>query len=348
MVEWEFKRAVPTRCGGWEVKPLDNDQLERLRSYQMSLEEAKDSKISNPVFSKYHVRSCVVSSDKTRSRGGNIEYGLCQALHGEESVVVSFRDSHQGAFFSHPGVLGLIAGAPGNPATPCGNCRDILLDEFGTDFEVVSGAGEGGLALVVKFEDYLFDRFEKINQRDLADWINIKDLESLIKQGRRLEDIPYFDGKVHPERRYFAVVTGKNGKQYVGASEGLVDYHTNYALRDALRTMRKEGGFMPSDVIIIGESESNTPPHVMYKDRQHLLERIDRGIPLSGFGPELDVSVTLINVNPEKFSVVSAWQTSAREWLPMPFTPANLGSELNAHLKEYDEGKRALFDISDS
>ena len=110
--------------------------------------------------------------------------------------------------------------------------------------------------------------------------------------------------------------------------------------------MRRDGEFLPVGVMIARDMNSDSPPHVMYKDRQHLLERVDRGIQLPEFKAlrsGYDVPVILINADPDKSSVVSAWQTTAREWLPMPFTPANLGPDFNNSLRHYDEAKKKLF-----
>src|SRR3989344_7066743 len=88
-------------------------------------------------------------------------------------------------------------------------------------------------------------------------------------------DDGYSPPNVHPERRYFAGVFGQKDI-HVGALDLMCEYHPIYPLRDAIRDARRKKDVRFGSVVIVGqdtsEALSDIPPHVMYKDRQHLME----------------------------------------------------------------------------
>ncbi len=157
-ISWEFKalRIQP----GKALTELSEEQRKRTDRYSKVLKKALRSTVPNPIFSNYFVREAVGTIKANMLPAGNIEYGYCQALHGEEAAIAVFRSGcKQGG---DPPVLGIVAGKEGEIPRPCGNCRDILFDGFGPDLEFASGAPEGGLGIISKLSDYLFDNFQKI------------------------------------------------------------------------------------------------------------------------------------------------------------------------------------------
>ncbi len=345
MAKWEL-RTIEKRNGEVKFVPLSEEQLTRVHAYERALEVAAESQVANPPFSKYFVKESIGAPFNPFMAAGNIEYGWCQALHGEESAVAAFRTMYGRSLGEPQPILGIIAGNPERIANPCGNCRDIMLEDLGKDFEVVSAAAEGGMAVVVKMSDYLFDRpvARDLDFEDLRQEFDHK-LRRLVNHAHRMENDAYSPGTVHPERRYFAMIEAVGGV-HCGAHDVMCEYHPIYALRDAVRQARRERNSHIKEVVIAGPSAGEgIIPHVMYKDRQHLLELNLQGELMAG--KECDPPVHLLTYDEKQFrhatlfsgALVGAWTTSVKEWLPFPFSPANFGPEFLEHLKKYYERK---------
>lgn len=336
MSKWSFKAV---RLGpGREVELVDLSlaQAARIQEYTRALRAAARSTVAKPLFSNYFVRESIGPRDGKPKPAGNIEYGLCQSLHGEESAVTAFR-THYGRGGSRKPLLGIIAGSPGNIATPCGNCRDILLDDLGSDFEIVSGAADGGIAIVTKMRDYLFPSPRKIGRLDAKPEVLTR-MRIAIRDGELLVNDAYSPKDKHPERRYHALIATTSAN-FVGARDVMCEYHPIYPLRDAVRQARRADSPFVRFAVIVCEDFGGRPPHVMYKDRQHLFELNLQGELL--MDQECDPPVYLATYNSQTKKIVSVWRTSVKEWLPLPFSPRNFGQAFVDHLTKYFEGLRS-------
>lgn len=328
MVEWEFKRLSPNTN---KLISLTKEQLAFKHDYSNALRAALETKVPNPKFSKYYVRESMGEQGEFKMPSGNIEYGFCQALHGEESAVAAFKSVNR----RHGGgvVMGLIVPKPEEGISPCGNCRDILFDEVGEELEIVAGAPNGGSAVISTLKSYLFKNYQKIPRvkaLTLEEGFITKVWDTL-REGERITFDGYSPKDIHPERRYYASVSTKRGL-YFGGLDLMCDYHPIYPLRDAVRSARRAGDPNPEFAILLGQEPSSNPPHVMYKDRQHLFELNLQQELLSG--KNLDPKVYLISQR-ERGSIWEVWQTSVKQWLPNPFSAQNFGDEFLEGLKEY-------------
>lgn len=351
-MEWELKALCWNSDGTYAFHDLSDEQKVRAPDYIRALETASGSPVANPIFSKYYVKESVGVTHSFMSYAGNIEYGLCQTLHGEEAAVAAFRASYSRRFLEKNRlVVGIIAGNPGSIATPCGNCRDIMLQDFGEDFEIVSGAEDGGVAVVCKISDYLFNDFEKIDiQRYEKDekvpelkmfrGIFEVDVEMTVERGEWFANDAYSPSNVYPERCYAACIVMEDKETllpsgyYYGARDVMCDYHPIYPLRDAIRQARRAKEIKKSviqSVMIVGKDGIDVAPQVMYKDRQHLLEFNLQTELLNGI--EKDPPVYLVAHRNKK--VTGVWKTSVKKWLPLPFTPRNFGPEFITYLTNY-------------
>ncbi len=336
MSKWSFKAAQLNSSGSMDLVDLSPAQKARVKKYTEVLVVAAKSAVANPPFSNYFVKVGVGTVNKKMLPGGNIEYGICQALHGEESAVAAFR-SRYGREKVGEAVLGIIDASPGNITTPCGNCRDIMLEDLGADFEIVSGAAEGGVAIVINMSQYLFSKFRSLDIDNVPADV-LKKMTATMRQGARLVNDAYSPKNVHPERRYHALIT-THDYDFVGARDVMCDYHPIYALRDATRQARRANDPFVQSVIIVCEDFGGGAPQVMYKDRQHLLELNLQAELLTG--KENDPSVTLATYNAQR-QVTAAWQTSVKEWIPFPFIPREFGQEFIENLTNYfqSQGRR--------
>jgi len=366
---WEFKALEFDAKRNPVFVPLSAERAARAEAYRNALTAAKISAVANPKFSNYFVKESIGFRDTLPPTlpAGNIEYGLCQALHGEEFAVAALR-SRLGRPLSRrvdktPGgplpddclpedgiILGIIAGVPGNIASPCGNCRDIMRDDLGINFEIVSGAAEGGVAIVAKMSDFLYrDYFcftgDYSFKLDMDRWQKV--VGEIVGEGMKLENAAYVpaDTGLIGQRKYMALIETDTAR-YFGAHDVMCEYHPIYALRDAVRVARRSGDPFVKRVTVVapfyGEGDS-LPPDVMYKDRQHLLELTLQGELVAG--EERDPSVYLFahdgRLFDEKGEVkpLGAWLTSVKEWLPLAFSPRNFGEEYLQYLTKYFKSK---------
>lgn len=332
MSKWDFKTMRFNSSGYTEFVDLSLAQKARVKKYIEALEVAAKSVVANPPFSNYFVKESIGLVSDAMVPAGNIEYGICQALHGEESAVAAFR-ARYGRTNVGEIILGIVAGNPGNIATPCGNCRDIMLEDLGKDFEIVSGAADGGIAVVANMSNYLFSEFSSLAVADIPSDVLAK-IKITIRQGASLVNDAYSPKSIHPERRYHTfIATYNNG--FVGARDVMCEYHPIYALRDAIRQARRANDPFVQSVVIVCEDFGGGAPHVMYKDRQHLVELNLQAELLTG--KESDPPVFLATYD-NKRQVISAWQTSVKEWIPLVFTPRNFGPEFVEYLTNYFRG----------
>lgn len=320
----------PGPLGGARLVDFSPEETKRLGpKLTRALLAATKSKAANPTFSKYYVLESIEGLP-----AGNVEYGLCQALHAEEAAVAAFFSRRNSNAAPKDTVLAIITGSALDVAMPCGNCRDILRDALGADLTIVSGAANGGVAVVAKLADCLYDRFQKTTLSKAG--IMAADIPRHIAQCDRLVNDAYSPADVHPMRRYHAVVTTAQGtltnNRFYGGRDVMCEYHPIYALRDAVRQARRERDPFVKSVLILCEGNGTTAPDVMYKDRQHVMELNLAQELLSG--KACDPPVYLVTYN-AKHEATGAWQTSVKRWLPFPFSPRNFGPEFVEQLTKY-------------
>ncbi len=322
---WDFKTIDDSE----NLIDLDEEQERRIGLYAKSLESAAASEVASPKYSNYFVKEGIGTASAGVVDGGNMEYGMCQALHGEECAVSAWRSSGGWAGENDGLVLGIITGVPGIAAGPCGNCRDFLRDSIDSDFEIVSGTEDGGVAVVVPFGMYLFDKYGE--PEELPQHFE-NNLRKAISDGERHAFDPYSPPGLHPERKYYASLVTPT-ETFTGSISLRCEYHPTYPIEDAIRGAEKHSNpFM--DYVIIA-SKGNIPD-VMYRDRQHLLElNLDAEILKDKL---LDPKVYLVDYGMEDSKLVlnSVMGTTVKEWLPMPFSPRNFGEEfMDGILKPY-------------
>ncbi len=343
--KWDFKTIKRPVAGAVELIDLPPEKSKRMSivAYGNALRIAAQSQVPNPKFSNYFVRGGI--GHELGYEAGNIEYGLCQALHCEESAVNAWRANR----LRFPGVLAFSSKREEvsvNNITPCGNCRDIMRDELGPDFDIVCGSPNGGLAIVMSVSDFLleeyrpFDVYTQSFEDKLpglkANSYTLRNLAQITLRSGQLQAYdPYSPAGVHPERRYYVhLLTEKRG--YFGTRYVGCDYHPMYPVEHAVMQ-----AFVSKDVyiralIVVTENGQGVPPHVMYRDRQQLLAELNTAAEVMT-GREQDPPVYLLSLDGTHpgFEVTGCWVTSVKQWLPFPFAPTAFGDEFMTHLKQY-------------
>jgi cytidine deaminase len=319
MSELIFKTITldPQSDEGFRLVDLSPAQSKKRDVYLKALSTASRSQVPSPIFSKYFCKECATELHGSPVPAGNIEYGFLQALHGEESAVAALRASYPHAQ-GEDIVLGFYDSAKRvmRPDSPCGNCRDIMRENFGENFEIVAGNPESEIALVVPMSFYLFENYRPVK----VEGRHVNAVQRIVFEGRYLENDFYSPADVHPRRKYYVGIKTVQ-KTYFGAHDIMCDYHPIYALRDAVRQARRNHDPYFEEVWIVGKDVHGEPPDVMYKDRQHLLElNLEQELLL---GMEYDPTVFLATYDGEDGKPRTIWQTTAKEWLPFPFAAKN-------------------------
>ena len=344
MARWEFKALELNKDGTQKLVALSPDQQMRVPAYASFLEAARSSHVPNPRWSNYRVREGIGRLGEGAFQAGNIEYGYCKSLHGEPSASVIFRSARGNAFPAEG--VGIVLPRSGEAAPPCGNCRDFMLDEFGKEFEIVSGSAEGGIAVVAELHQYLFENFFRLSlEYDFASGAILPELgmspmalESkvwlTVREGKQLTYDSYAQSDPYPERRYAATVFTTRG-YFAGGHDVMCDLDPTYALGDAIRQARRVGDSQFWCAVIVGEGSGERPPHVMYKDRQHLLElNIQAELTWDEEG-----NPPVLLATHQGDTITGLWKTSVKEWLPLPFSPYAFGPEFVEHLRKYFQSK---------
>jgi len=330
MSSFQFKRAI--RCGANDIElyELTPAQRKRIRSYERAITVAAKSQVPNPPFSNYFVQTSVGTAGGDVVPAGNIEYVICQALHGEESAVAAFRARYGRRRKTGQPILAFSTSASAQGLAMCGNCRDIVLEDLGPNTEVVAGNPRGGLAIVTGFDQCLVDEFAscEVDPTIFGSWVT-----QTWSRGQDLVSDPYSPTGVHDERKYAALVMTLTG-HYFGARDIKCDYHPIYALRDALRAAERARDPHVVWALIVGEGDGSRPPHVIYKDRQHLMEMTLYTGLLNDF-PEYNPLVHLATVDPVQGRITGSWRTTVHDWLPLAFSPRAFGPEYLKTLTEW-------------
>lgn len=310
------------------------DRARRSWMYETALVNAAVSFVPNPIFSHYHVRESVMSAQRGGEPvfAGNIEYGLCQALHGEESAVAAFRSRVDGRTDNEPKVLAVIVPPESLTIAPCGNCRDILRQEFGPDTEIVAGSADGGKAMVARLADFLGRDSQPINY---ISPILQGEVEQCVRDGEYILNDVYSPSRAYPQRHYYAMIVTPLHR-WIGAHDIMCDYHPTYALEDAVRQARRAHDPFIDHVVIVGYRQGLSPipdiPDVMFRDRQRLYELNMYQEYFNGrtYNPLVYLVSDVDDSGKRRMGV-----TSTKEWLPYPFSPTLFGPQFMAEFRKH-------------
>ncbi len=288
--------------------------------YSSILEYALQSH-PTPIGSGYKVHTAGITRSGIIVRGSNHEYGITRALHGEESVVNAALEA---AGTEDPLVtIALVAGQPGNIATPCGNCRDILLQYTAPDALVISASSQGGEVKILPLNAYFKQEFEEVT---------IPLPPEIIAHSQRAAALAY-DLYAKPEQVYLAALQTAAGV-FAAGIETDVAYHPSLPIRNALLSVREALDPRRLNIESLYVISHGHAPQVPYLERQHLLEFVERLTAARKISAPLPIILAELTLN---HRVLHTWKTNSQEWLPYPFSPANLGLQdrLEDSLKSY-------------
>lgn len=329
----KLKKLPQWSLTGLNDIPLSRKQERMIHDFAEVLEIASLSKVASPVFSHFFVKEAIGPVGKKKYPAGNIEYGHLQALHGEESAVVTLKTNYPN--YDGEVVLGIINGEEENTASPCGNCRDIMLDTMNGQpdkLHIVSGAQSGGLAVVTDLRSFLFDEFSEVAGGLRDELLPVVSSESkYINNNLRGKMYDPYSPPDHPypDRIYTVGINNGKGNIFVGGHQVDAAYHPTYAIENAIQQAGDD--VTMHHILVLSSNPDGKPPHVMYRDRQRLYEQNQKQEDI--LGKSTNPRILLVNDNGQ--GEVKIWETSVKEWLPLPFSSDNFGDFRN-EIRKYN------------
>ncbi|MBN2142925.1 hypothetical protein JW711_06375 [Candidatus Woesearchaeota archaeon] len=296
-----------------EIVTLDG--YKPMHSGEEYLGVIRAAKASNPTpfQSGYRVKTGAMTASGKIVSGGNYEYGLTRANHGEQSVLVGAQNQYPGDLVT---IMGFSADEfSGRVPRHCGNCRDNIIAAAHPDMETIAGTLEKVLVLPFKQtytrEDEDFERTYALNADELEMTSKLSDYVNLTSN-------PYSTQEDAGERVYAAGIAFGGSEWIHGLFLPDVAYWAANPIQAA--TIKWQGAVrdkrdqnIETLVVVLGPKAS-----VPYVDRQHFMEFLDL------YAKTNNVPVLLARQKPVGEPGWDYFKTTSQEWLPYPFTPSVL------------------------
>lgn len=291
---------------------------------------------TNPYQSQFHVRAAAMDEFGNIGLGGNRERTLSYAwIHGETSAIDNLRQTVGStaikviSFYNESRDLAKLL-----TSSPCGPCRDTVLQEASRDTFFTEGNED--IISVSRLRDFLKDDFTPTSILDL-DLGSVADGEI----ARFFSDYEYLPMEMLAEV-YGVVLLDKNGNRWRGGLEttsGYDEVSPGYSARIAYKqSLRPETTYPDLDRITVVR-RWGLPTNIEYRDRQALLE-LDEVL-MKKHGRTEPLRVDLVHVDDN--GPVEAVTTNTLEWLPRPFSASQLSlpvPEQQSDRFEYLEKKK--------
>ncbi len=250
--------------------------------------DAAASAGTDPVISSYHVRAATVLEHDGReivAVGGNTEYGVPQAVHGEVSAM-NHATVLAGAEAARRQVkfIAFHSQSCSGDSRGCGDCRDYMRAT--TDYRSllwVCGRATDRTIHVRRFSDGLFDE-EDAPDADVATLdLPPADLERLLAAAReaRRGGVALFTGA---DRHTGAAALTASGRIHRSAGADDAAFHYRFAVGGVLQQAATERDYAVRAILV--EGEPGTWPRVSYRERQYAFEYNSVGVSL-GHHPTL-------------------------------------------------------------
>jgi cytidine deaminase len=241
----------------------------RLRRQMFAALDAAEKAGSDPRISHFNVRAATIVEVGGRENvvlGGNSEYEVPEAIHGETSLL-----NHVTALYGAEATrkkvrfLAFFGEHCGGGAS-CGDCRDYQLAN--TDYEhllVVCGQSSDHTVHVSRFADQLVCErdFPGVEAKQIP--VSADELNRLVKsaQEARLGGVTLFT----TDRHSGAAGLSFSGKTYRAAGGDDAAFHYRYPIGGLLQQAATERDYFLRAIVVAGES--GKWPLVTYRDRQY-------------------------------------------------------------------------------
>lgn len=264
------------------------------------------------------------SGDEGIVTGGNIEYALSDAAHGEETGVYRAIGKYgvvpiqAVGFYTHNQRVD-----EKTFADPCGGCRDRLRPYCSPEMYFVQG-GINDMISVTQFRDYLFDTPTLVDHTNLDPSGRAEAVRGL-KNG-----VSVYLPDALKQQMYGAAIVTDDGKVWSGSHWVNAGYDAVPAFNAALqawRNMSPQSNI--AKIVIAGEGSIPLP---LYADRQDMLELGEALNLYLGRDIKKPLPVELLQVS-DSGVVVAAALSNTVEMLPHPFSAGSFG--MMDALREY-------------
>jgi len=305
--------------GAWRLtedsEPLVPDAKLRRQIFR-ALDAAQDAG-TGATISHFKVRAATVLEIAGQEQvvlGGNTEYDLPEAIHGETSLLNHVTADYGAEVTRHAVRFIAFYGDHSGGAGSCGDCRDFQMAS--TDWEhllIVSGQSLDHTVKVTRFSDQIVGErsFPEVKAEEIA--LAPGALEKLVKsaQEARLGGVTLFTTFRH---------TGAAGLAYsekIYRAAGCDDaaFHYRYPIGGLLQQAQTERDYFLRAIVVSGEQ--GQWPVINYRDRQY-------GYEASSFNHEVGLPpVKLILTNGQGQYRMTTFEAS----LPRAFSTVNFRPE---------------------
>lgn len=307
----------------WRFINAQDDSRIESASFQLLLETALRSK-PTANHSDYLVHAAALTTSGLRIPGSNHELmkRAGYSFHAEDVVI--HRAIEEAGIDDKVRAVGILAGEAGNIGTPCGFCRDVIIEYMDLETGVIiTGAKTGGEAMVMPVSAYLKDDFTEVSVPKLQGMLHPHVVWKLQQVEAMSEDSYSKKGEVYAAA---FVTEGTSGDlMHLAGYEGDCIYHPEFSIRNAY-IMWKYGSKDPKRVNIkeLVVASTGHKPYVPYCERQDLLEFADK---IAAYhGNQEPIPITLLQLRADG-NIERGWQTDSKECMPYPFSPASIGKE---------------------
>jgi cytidine deaminase len=268
-----------------EARALVPDPVMRAR--MSAALDAAEGAGTDPSISRFNVRAATVvgaGPDERVVVGGNSEWAVPEAIHGETSVI-NHAIATVGPTVTRD-TMGFLAfaGESCGGGGSCGDCRDYIMQT--TDYErllVVCGNTADRIVHVARFADNLVAE-STLEERSVNDVPGLEAAEAIrlvaaAIQARRGGVSLFTERALHVG----AAALSDRGAIYAAAGADDAAFHYRYAIGGALQQAATAGDYALRAVAVAGAGEPGQIPRVLYRDRQYGYEystfRTRRGQP---------------------------------------------------------------------
>ena len=255
----------------WKLTP-DSEAIvpdAKLRGQIFRALDAAEKAGTSPTISHFKVRAATVLEKDGQEHvvlGGNTEYDVPEAIHGESSLLNHVTALYGGEATRHAVRFVAFYGEHCGGGGSCGDCRDYQLAT--TDWEhllIACGQSSDHSVTVTRFSDQIVceRNFPEVKAERVP--LAPEELERLVKsaQEARLGGVTLFTS----DRHTGAAGLAYSGKIYRAAGGDDAAFHYRYPIGGLLQQAATERDYFLRAIVVSGEA--GKWPVISYRDRQY-------------------------------------------------------------------------------
>ena len=254
---------------GWRLSEPDSVEEGLARQMFMALDAAERAG-TDPHISRFDVRAATVVEVAGREQvvvGGNTEYHVPEAIHGETSLLNHVTSLHGREATRRVRFIAYFTEGECGSSLSCGDCRDYQIAS--TDYQnlwVACGQGSDRTVQVRRFAEAIVseEAFPEVAVTEMP--LGESEIVRLVRDatGARENGITLFTAAEH--HTGVAGLSWK-GNFYRAAGADDAAFHYRYPIGGLLQQAAAEGDYFIRAILVAGQPGSW--PRVSYRDRQY-------------------------------------------------------------------------------